>query len=419
MKAWGVRGNRKAGLLMKEKFESVNQEKQQQMNRTLVMNLLRKKRLCSRAELAKLTGLKRATITNIINDFIQHDYVIEDGILEGEKGRRCIGIRINGEKYRILGIMITRQYYSIGIMGLSGEVYEERKYYLDARQNAHETMEDIKQKSRQMLEEYKHTDVLAIGIAVPGPYRVEDGEVLYITNLIGWDGVMLAKDMKEEFDIPVYVENDANCGAYAQLWFREEELYKNDIIYIIAGQGVGCGIISKGELLKGNMGLAGEIGHTSINFEGPKCECGNRGCLEKYCSTIAVMEKVQKRIANGEYTMLKSGCSFEDFKNAVRCGDKLALEEYRMACEFLAIGVVNIINHLNPEYVIIGDALAEVESQLMRRVVNNKVKEHIRPVIWEKTQIKMNDLEYNPILIGAGVVAAQKVFENPFQFIKE
>ena len=131
------------------------------------------------------------------------------------------------------------------------------------------------------------------------------------------------------------------------------------------------------------------------------------------------MEKVQKRIANGEYTMLKSGCSFEDFKNAVRCGDKLALEEYRMACEFLAIGVVNIINQLNPEYVIIGDALAEVESQLMRRVVNNKVKEHIRPVIWEKTQIKMNDLEYNPILIGAGVVAAQKVFENPFQFIKE
>lgn len=90
-----------------------------------------------------------------------------------------------------------------------------------------------------------------------------------------------------------------------------------------------------------------------------------------------------------------------------------------MACEFLAIGVVNIINQLNPEYVIIGDALAEVESQLMRRVVNNKVKEHIRPVIWEKTQIKMNDLEYNPILIGAGVVAAQKVFENPFQFIKE
>lgn len=84
----------------------------------------RREKICSRAKLAKLSGLKRATITYIINDFMKYGLVLEDGLLESKRGRHSIGIRINGEKYRTIGVMITREYYSLGMMGLSGEVFQ-------------------------------------------------------------------------------------------------------------------------------------------------------------------------------------------------------------------------------------------------------------------------------------------------------
>ena len=169
------------------KYASVNQEKQQHINRSLVIDLLRQEKLCSRADLANLSGLKRATITNIINEFMEHELVVEDGILDGAKGRRSIGIRINGQKYRTIGVMVTRQYYSIGMMGISGEVYQTQIHRMNGGMNAKAMLKAIKSNIRSMIEKEKEGKVLAIGFAVPGPYKVEDDKMIFVTNLVGWD----------------------------------------------------------------------------------------------------------------------------------------------------------------------------------------------------------------------------------------
>ncbi len=406
---------------MKEysRYVSINQEKQQKINRALVINLLRQEKLCSRADLANLSGLKRATITNIINEFMEYDLVVEDGILDGSRGRRSIGIRVNGQKYRTIGVMITRQYYSIGMMGISGEVYTTQTYQIEKGRNPDRVIEEMKNNIREMIESAQDSRILAMGIAVPGPYERCGDKMVFATNLAGWDGIEIAMHMKKDFDIPVFVENDANAGVCAQLWFHEGRLSQQNIAYVVAGQGIGCGIILNGELQKGSIGIAGEIGHTSINYQGPQCECGNRGCLEKYCSSIAVMNSIRERLEKGEASVLGMNAKFQDFAEAVRQGDAVAQDEYRKACEFLAMGIVNMINQINPSEVIIGDILTEVEPELLLKIVRHKVKEIVRPMVWEHLKIELSHLEHNPIMIGAGVIAAQEVFENPISYMKK
>ena len=401
------------------KYASVNQEKQQHINRSLVIDLLRQEKLCSRADLANLSGLKRATITNIINEFMEHELVVEDGILDGAKGRRSIGIRINGQKYRTIGVMVTRQYYSIGMMGISGEVYQTQIHRMNGGMNAKAMLKAIKSNIRSMIEKEKEGKVLAIGFAVPGPYKVEDDKMIFVTNLVGWDELEISMCMKQDFDIPVFIENDANAGVCAQYWFRKRKTDQQNIAYIVAGQGIGCGMILNGELQRGSLGIAGEIGHTSINFMGPRCECGNRGCLEKYCSSIAIMQRIRDRLETGEYSILGPDATFEEFQEAVRQGDLMAREEYGRECELLAVGVVNMVNQINPSDVIIGDILTKVNPSMLLKIVRQKVKEIVRPLVWENLTIELDQLEYNPIMIGAGVIAAQNVFENPISYMNK
>lgn len=401
------------------KYDSVNQKKQQMINRALVIDLLRQEKLCSRADLAKLSGLKRATITYIVNEFMEYDLIVEDGILNGKKGRRSIGIRINGEKYRTIGVMITREHYSISMMGLSGEVFFIESYAVNKAMHVENVIEEIKEKIRVMIDREKDCHVLAVCVAVPGPYKKHGDRLAYVTNLFGWENIEINRCMQEGIDIPVFVENDANAGVFAQQWFRKKKKEQQNIVYIVAGQGIGCGIISNGELQRGSMGIAGEIGHTSINYKGIRCECGNYGCLETYCSSIAVMKNVKKRLDQGEKSLLNANSNFSDFAKAVRAGDQLAVEEYRKACEYLAIGIINLINQINPDDIIIGDILMEINPEMMLEIIQKKVSESIPFFVQEMLTIDCNQLEYNPILIGAGAIAAQNVLENPLKYLQK
>ena len=399
-------------------MNGIGQAEQQRLNRALVIELLRRKKICSRADLSKASGLKRATITNIINDFIDCGLVVEDGLLEGDRGRRSIGIRVNGYRYRVIGVLVTRKHYQIGMMGLSGEMYEDKTWPIDQKANALTIIDSIKRNIKLMIDSAKDSRILGIGIALPGPYKREKGEMIFVTNLIGWEFIPVYSKLQEGFDIPVFIENDANAGAYAQYWCYNKEGASRDLVYIVAGQGIGCGIISNGEILRGSTGSAGEIGHTTINCGGSKCECGNYGCLELYCSLIALEKNVKARMRKGHETSMKEGFTLEDLGKAIRSGDQVAREEFIQGCEYFAVGIVNMINQINPEKVIIGDQLIALDPGTMIEIVRAKVKETVRPLIWESLKIELNDLENNPILVGAGAVAAQRVYEDPLRYIK-
>lgn len=409
---------------MNTEEKSINQEKQQKINRTLVLRLLRQEKLASRADIAKLSGLQRATITNIVKELMDLGIVVEDGILSGNKGRRSIGIRMNGGNFGVAGVMVTREYFGVSLIGLSGEIHETKYFKLEEMDSVYESIQRIKKETYHMMAAQKDFRTLAVGFAVPGPYKIDGDEIIFITNLVGWDGIPISSLLQEGFDVPIYIENDANAGAFAQLWNYEKTLAKKDMAYIVAGQGIGCGIISNGVLLKGALGIAGEIGHTTIDHCGPRCECGNYGCLEMYCSMLVLKKNIRKRLKNGENSYVREeyertgNLSQQLLKEAIKKQDIVVKEEFDKMCEYLAVGIINIINQLNPELVIIGDALAEIGGEYMLNKIKKKIQNRVRPIIWENLQVELNEIPENPILVGAAAIAAQKIFENPAEFIE-
>lgn len=389
-----------------------NQESIQDMNRTLLINLLRKEGICARAHLSNLSMLKQATVTNIMNDFIHWGLVKEVGFLVGNKGRRSIGISINNDDFGVLGIRLGRKNYTVGLFDLSGNLVEYKRHEVEAGQKPREIFDNIKGEARELIGSAKGRKIIAVGMAIPGPYSERRGRIELMTGVSGWNEISIKEELTEDFKLPVFVEQDANAGALAQYWHKEED-YKNSVlVYVADGQGVGAGIISNGELLKGSIGVAGEIGHTTIDLGGPKCACGNYGCLENYCSSIAFTRKVNEELQpEKEY-------SFQEVAGMVREGNKAAVKIFLESCDRLSVGIVNIVNSFNPAFIVIGDEMAHIEPNIMLRRIKENVRERVLPEIYGNMDISMSVVSNDSMVHGAAIVAIMDVFGNPAKYFE-
>ncbi len=386
-----------------------NQEYMQEMNRALLIKLLRKEGTCARAVLAKKSQLKQATVTNIINDFIEWGLVEEVGFLIGNKGRRSIGISLKNNEYGVIGIQLARKYFFVGIFDLSGNTVELEKGEIQPEALPEETMKEIFAVIKEITARHGDRELLAIGMAVPGPFSVKEGRIELMTGYSGWNEISISDMLQEEFGLPVFLENDANCGALAQYWYNDEQYEKEVMVYIAAGAGVGAGIMNQGELIEGKLGMAGEIGHTSVNFSGPRCACGNFGCLELYCSSAAFVRELNRVLKPArEYT-------FAEAKELVRNGNPIAVEVYTDCCDKLGVGVVNVINSFNPAVVVIGDEMSHVSSKIMLERVKREVQIRVLPEVFENVVISMSVTDKS-MLHGAAIVALRDVLRTPKKY---
>ncbi len=387
----------------------INQERIQKMNRTLILHLLRKEGVCARAHLAKLSSLKQATVTNIINDFLEWGLVKEVGFIAGDKGRRSIGISINNDDHGILGIRLARKNYIMGIFDLSGNLIESRADKIDAHIPPRKIFDTMLKEARELVGQAGKRKIIAIGVAIPGPYNIKRGRIELMTGFPGWGDIAIQEELEHKFQVPVFVEHDANAGALAQYWHNVENIGNSPgeiVVYIAAGQGIGAGIICDGELLKGSMGIAGEIGHTSIHFKGPKCSCGNYGCLENYCSSIAFTKEIN-RILGGDHEY-----TFTEAVSMVQAGNPIVKEIFLTSCDSLAVGVVNMINSFDPSVIIIGDEMSHVLPEEMLQRIKDEVRRKVLPEIYENLKITMSGIK-DSMLHGAAIAAIMDAFDCP------
>jgi glucokinase len=195
--------------------------------------------------------------------------------------------------------------------------------------------------------------VKAIGIGAPGPILYKEGIIVSPPNLPGWKKVPLRKIIQDEFKIKTILENDANAAALGEARFGAGRGIKN-LIYITISTGIGGGVIIDGKIFRGAVGTAGEIGHTTIDPDGPRCGCGNYGCLEALASGTAIAQK--------------AGKDATEVGKAARQGDKEALKIIRETGEYIGIGVANLANLFNPEMVIIGGGVANLGEMLFKPI---------------------------------------------------
>ncbi|MCC8161666.1 MAG: ROK family protein, partial [Lachnospiraceae bacterium] len=283
--------------------------------------------------------------------------------------------------------------------------------YSDTTCAPFDVLQRLIKECHELIDYDREHEVVAIGVAVPGPYVRKRNRIVMMTGFRDWQEVHIEEELRKEFQIKVYMEHDANVGALSYNWSLGANENRS-LIYVAAGQGVGAGIIIGGELFIGTTGTSGEIGHMSIAYDGPLCQCGNRGCLEKYCSSMALTKSLNNKIREGNYTILKEGCSFEDISDAVKQSDRLAVEEYEKACEKLSIGVVNLINAFNPDTIVIGDEIAAVDPELLLKTVQRITEERVLPEILEGTEIIAGKEDNDEILRGAGILAINEMLPD-------
>ncbi len=393
------------------KKRGFNLEDVQELNRALVIRLLRKLRVCSRAELAHLSGLKQATISNIIADLITWNLVTETGIIEGKKGRRSIGISLNTDLYKVIGVRLARKYYSIGLFDIFGSSEIAFSEPIGVFEEPENTLSRIREAVTKIINSASSNSIIGIGVAIPGPFFRTEGRIALMTEFPGWEDISLEDELRSSFQIPVFLEHDAKAGVLAEWWIGSHSRETGTMIYVAAGQGIGAGIIIDGKMLRGTLGTAGEIGHMSIDYDGPKCECGNRGCLEHYCSAIAIMREVKENLVNHPESPLHADHSYKSVVKAIEAGDPLACEVVIKAASYLGIGLVSVINAFNPDVIIIGDDLANI-GRLLLTTVQNTVKKHILPSIYKNVSIELSSLAGDPSLMGISTLVVEKVLHG-------
>lgn len=386
-----------------------------EMNRSAIVRIIQQSDVCSRADIAKMTGLTQASITKIVAVLIDMGIVNEVGFVKGSGNRRSIGLRLNAEKYLVLGVKFSRHVFSIGVFDISGKVYTQQETEFSLEEFASDVVSNMKRQIHELLEKYKN--VVAIGFAVPGPYLRKEGRIAMVTRMPAWKNINFIDEFKYEFDKPVFIEQDANAGALAEWWFGNHGRPLNSLAYFLAGEGVGSGIVDHDRLLLGNLGIASEIGHISINVNGAKCECGNRGCLELYCSTTAMLKKAEEVLPElFEEAIENRWEACNKVFNAARLGNKKAIKLVEEIAEYLGYGCVTIINAYDPEIIVIGDSISQ-GGELLLPTINRIVKERILPDICEKVQIKMSELKVDPTLYGAAAIATDKVLRKPSEYL--
>lgn len=387
-----------------------NLEDVRELNLSRVIKLLQARKYTSRADIAKSTGLRQSTVTNIVNELIANDLVAETGLIEGKRGRRSIGIALQQERFQVIGIRLDRDFFMIGVFDITGERKESQNYHLSPNQPIDAVLADM----LQMIDNYlqNNSGVLGIGISSPGPFIRKNESIALLTSGDQWEGVNIRRLIQDNFTLPTYIEHDAKAGALAHSWFSVDGHKADTMVYIAAGLGVGSGVLNKGQLLEGELGTACEIGHMSIDYNGIACPCGSHGCLERYCSIQAVLSTAREELALGRDSLLASDCSYEDILHAWRQGDSLATEVLVNAAYYLGIGVANVINIYNPGEVILGDLLADMGEPMLDTVVVT-AKERVIPAIWEETSIRLSEFDCDPAFMGAAAVAFDGILEKP------
>lgn len=348
-----------------------------ELNRSIILDFIRKEGPISRAEIAKRVNISPTTVTSAVSKLIEERLVIENGVGTSTGGRKPILLQLNPHTCFLIGIAIDASKITIAKLNLHAEVIKKEAISLDSSMygNISNIILNVISSFFSKLPSLQHC--LGISITTQGIVDAANGVILYNPKL-QIKNLPLKTMIEAEFEIPTYIDNDTNGNLLAEKGFGKHQTSKN-IIYVTIGDGVGAGILVNDTIFRGFHGGAGEFGHTTINNKGPVCDCGNVGCLEKFVGWQGIKEKIvsvleNENIAgiyekvNGNFTKITPKMFIESVQNKEEWTNVI-LDD---VTSYLGAGLVNLVNLFNPEKIILGGELAFGNDYLI-----NKVKEYI------------------------------------------
>ncbi len=313
----------------------------------------------------------------------------------------------------VIGVDLGGTFIKAGVVNNSGEILIEDSIPTEAEKGPEHVVEQISKIVLKLAENFKNGHILGTGIGAPGQVDPQGG-VKYPPNFPGWTIVYLAKEVEEKTGIKTVVDNDANVAAIGEAKFGAGKEHP-DFIMVTLGTGIGGGIIIGGKIYRGPTGGAGEIGHVSINFEGPKCNCGNYGCVEAYVGqkylSAWVAKELEKNpkskiieLVNGDLSKIEPYI----ISLAAEQGDEFAINVWKRAGFYVGVMLASVMNLFDIKVAIVGGGVAKA-GKVLFDAMNETVKSRALKPIAEKAIVIPAKLGNRAGILGAGALAFEEL----------
>jgi len=309
------------------------------INRSIVLNLIRRRQPISRADLARASGLQRSTVSLITEQLISEGLVIYGSTGSLPRGRRPTLLQLNARR-AMVAVDLRPSISTIAISDVNGRFLAQQSIRTPSDPNTAARV--FSEKTRQLIDGHPDLVFEGIGISVPGRFDAQRQRVVFAPNL-KWPEFDLKAPLQQATGLPVDMENAANACVLAEVWFGDAKA--RNLVVVTVSEGVGIGIFSDGRLLRGANAMAGEFGHVSLDEKGLECGCGGRGCWEVYASNCAALRYYRASAGS-------DGPSFSDLLSLAEGGDRQALKALDQMARGIGRGMRMIIAGLSPEEIV-------------------------------------------------------------------
>jgi predicted NBD/HSP70 family sugar kinase len=377
-------------------------------NLSTVLRLLHVDGGATRSELTARTGLNRSTIAALVRELSEHDLAVEgDAVATGAPGRPSPTVAIRTDRVAVLAIDVKVDSLAVAAFGLGGTRLAGRRVQREDRDaSVDATLDVVEDLAGDVLAALPNRQrLVGIGVAVAGLVRTPSGIVDVGPNL-GWSQVPLAELLRRRLRrrVPVVVGNEADTGVLAEC-VHGAGRGVDHLLYLSGEVGVGGGIIASGSPLAGSMGYAGEVGHMTVEADGPRCRCGNSGCWELRVGERALLRGAGRAEDGGQAMVL-------EVLAAAAAGEGDARRSLDELGRWMGIGLASLVNLFDPQRIVLGGLHAQIHPM----IVDTATRElRARSLVAARTGVAIlrSDLGIDASLVGAGEAALQPLLSDP------
>lgn len=366
------------------------------INRSIIISKIVENGMISRADLAKITGLNKATISVQAAELIAEELIIETHQEHKNLGRRPIMLSINQQAGYSLGIDLDNRVITFTLSDLSGTSVDTQSIEIEAS-NYNLIVELLVERIPHYKKRCSHAPYGLIGAVIGIHGIVNNDESIYFVPHHQWHNKNLKADLQNETGINVYIENNANLCSFAEIVYKHYQ--SENLLSVSLYSGIGLGIMVNSKLLKGCDGYAGEIGHMIIVPDGLPCRCGNHGCWEQYASESSFLKQLSK-LHHKKYV------SYDEVEHWLGEEDPATNKLMKNYIKFLSYGLNNIINLYNPEILVIN-------SELLRLYPNalEEIKAHLTSTVGQYRKLEISEFGKNACSMGACALAIKNFLD--------
>jgi N-acetylglucosamine repressor len=397
------------------RFRVATRGTSREINRSIVLNLVRERQPISRADLARVMEVRRGAVSLIVNDLLAEGLIFEGATGEAVRGRKPTFLYIDSRRRAVVAADIRASETFVMLADLLGKPMAGPSSFPTVR-DPKELVTLLAERIKRLLADHPEVDACeGIGVVVPGMVEHSTMRVLHAPTL-GWRNVNLRDLLSAATGFPVQIENSGRACALAQAWAMREDLggTSGDLVFVSVSDGVGVGVMIHGEVLRGRHNIAGEFGHLPLSLDGPRCSCGSNGCWEAYVSNPATLARYYGRQLDqvGPTRVEQRQFTVEDLIARARSHDAKASAALETTARYLGLGLASVINVLDPARVYVGGEIT-LAWDLIEPAVRAAIAERALTPAAAETDIRpVASTEY-PRLRGAAALVAAPAFAKP------